>query len=172
MVSEPLLQGISSCELWVSFFPRRSRWLRRVKGLQFRFPSRCRRSWRGITSWCGEPRSCRLFVVHDGSASLMDLLFLRLQQSRSRRVINLNKMKKIRTMSGGLKKTNNFLHIFSLQWPKKFWSSVWTAISEMFSLQSKSRILQIRSQLSREKKGDSSAAAYYSKMKSISDENR
>jgi len=40
----------------------------------------------------------------------------------------------------------------------------------MFSSQSRSKILQIRSQLSREKKGDSSASAYYSKMKGLADE--
>jgi hypothetical protein len=38
-------------------------------------------------------------------------------------------------------------------------SEVWKAVTEMFSSQSKSCILQLRSQLSREKKGDSSAAA-------------
>ena len=49
-------------------------------------------------------------------------------------------------------------------------AEVWSAVTDMFASQSKSRILQIRSQLSREKKGDSSAAAYYSKMKSLADE--
>ena len=49
-------------------------------------------------------------------------------------------------------------------------AQLWTAITEMFSSQSRSRILQLRSQLSREKKGDLSASAYYSKMKGIADE--
>lgn len=40
----------------------------------------------------------------------------------------------------------------------------------MFSSQSKSHVLQIKSQLSREKKGDQSASAYYTKMKSLADE--
>lgn len=35
------------------------------------------------------------------------------------------------------------------------------AVTEMFASQSKSKVLQLRSQLSREKKGDSSASAYY-----------
>lgn len=37
---------------------------------------------------------------------------------------------------------------------------VWSEINKMFSSQSRSKILQIRSQLSREKKGDSSAAEF------------
>ncbi|XP_039787039.1 uncharacterized protein LOC120653347 [Panicum virgatum] len=49
-------------------------------------------------------------------------------------------------------------------------SEVWKAINEMFSSQSKSCILQIKSQLSREKKGDQSASAYYTKMKGLADE--
>lgn len=49
-------------------------------------------------------------------------------------------------------------------------SDVWKAITEMFSSQSKSRVLQIKSQLSREKKGDQSASAYYTKMKGLADE--
>lgn len=49
-------------------------------------------------------------------------------------------------------------------------SEVWTAVSQMFSSQSKSRVLQLRSQLSRGKKGDSTAAAYYIKMKGFADE--
>ena len=40
-------------------------------------------------------------------------------------------------------------------------SEVWKSVSEMFSSQAKSRILQIKSQLSREKKGDQSASAYF-----------
>ena len=40
----------------------------------------------------------------------------------------------------------------------------------MFSSQSKSRVLQLRSQLSRMKKGDLSASAYYTKMKGLADE--
>lgn len=47
---------------------------------------------------------------------------------------------------------------------------VWTAINEMFSSQSKARIIQIRAQLARELKGDSSAAAYFTKMKGLADE--
>jgi hypothetical protein len=49
-------------------------------------------------------------------------------------------------------------------------AQVWAAITEMFASQSRSKILQLRSQLSREKKGDLSASAYYSKMKGIADE--
>lgn len=49
-------------------------------------------------------------------------------------------------------------------------AEVWKAVTEMFSSQSKSRILHIHAQLSRERKGDSSAAAYYSKMKALADE--
>ena len=49
-------------------------------------------------------------------------------------------------------------------------AQVWKAITEMFSSQSRSKILQLRSQLSREKKGDMSASAYYSKMKGLADE--
>ena len=49
-------------------------------------------------------------------------------------------------------------------------SEVWKAVLEMFSSQAKSRILQIKSQLSREKKGDQSASAYYTKMKGLADE--
>lgn len=49
-------------------------------------------------------------------------------------------------------------------------SEVWRAVTMMFSSQAKSRILQIKSQLSREKKGDQSAFAYYTKMKGFADE--
>lgn len=49
-------------------------------------------------------------------------------------------------------------------------SDVWKAITEMFSSQSKSRVLHIKSQLSRENKGDQSASAYYTKMKGLADE--
>ena len=49
-------------------------------------------------------------------------------------------------------------------------SEVWKAVLEMFSSQAKSRILQIKSQLSREKKGDQPASAYYTKMKGLADE--
>ena len=49
-------------------------------------------------------------------------------------------------------------------------AEVWKAITEMFSSQSKSRVLQLRSQLSRMKKGDLSASAYYTKMKGLADE--
>lgn len=48
-------------------------------------------------------------------------------------------------------------------------AALWTAITDMFSSQSRSRILQLRSHLSREKKGELSASAYYSKMKSIAE---
>jgi hypothetical protein len=48
-------------------------------------------------------------------------------------------------------------------------AQLWTAVNEMFTSQSRSKILQLRSQLSREKKGDASAAIYYSKMKGIAD---
>ena len=46
----------------------------------------------------------------------------------------------------------------------------WKAVSEMYSSQSKSRIVQIHTQLSREQKGDMTAAAYFTKMKSLADE--
>jgi len=49
-------------------------------------------------------------------------------------------------------------------------SEVWKSVSEMFSSQAKSCILQIKSQLSREKKGDQFASAYYTKMKGLTDE--
>lgn len=49
-------------------------------------------------------------------------------------------------------------------------AQVWTAVTEMCSSQSRSKILQLRAQLSREKKGESSASAYYNKMKSFADE--
>ena len=49
-------------------------------------------------------------------------------------------------------------------------AEVWKAITEMFSSQSKSRVLQLRSQLSRMKKGDLSASSYYTKMKGLADE--
>ena len=49
-------------------------------------------------------------------------------------------------------------------------ADLWKAITQMFSSQSRSKILQIRSQLSREKKGDSSVSAYFSKMKGLADE--
>ena len=49
-------------------------------------------------------------------------------------------------------------------------AEVWKAITEMFSSQSKSRVLQLRSQLSRMKKEDLSASAYYTKMKGLADE--
>ncbi|KAF0904762.1 hypothetical protein E2562_037002 [Oryza meyeriana var. granulata] len=47
---------------------------------------------------------------------------------------------------------------------------VWTAISEIFSSQSKPRIIQIRAQLARQLKGDLSASAYFTKMKGLVDE--
>ena len=49
-------------------------------------------------------------------------------------------------------------------------ADLWKPITQMFSSQSRSKILQIRSQLSREKKGDSSVSAYFSKMKGLADE--
>ena len=48
-------------------------------------------------------------------------------------------------------------------------AQLWTAFNEMFASQSHSKILQLRSQLSREKKGDASTVVYYSKMKGIAD---
>ena len=48
-------------------------------------------------------------------------------------------------------------------------AQLWTAVNEMFASQSHSKILQLRSQLSREKKGDASTVVYYSKMKGIAD---
>ncbi|CAO2037247.1 unnamed protein product [Urochloa humidicola] len=47
---------------------------------------------------------------------------------------------------------------------------LWKAITEMFSSQSRSKILQLRYQLSREKKGDSTAASYFTKMTGLADE--
>lgn len=49
-------------------------------------------------------------------------------------------------------------------------AELWTAITDMFSSQSRSRVLQLHSQLTREKKGEFSASAYYSKMKGVTDE--
>jgi len=49
-------------------------------------------------------------------------------------------------------------------------ASLWKSITEMFSSQSRSKILQLRSQLAREKKGDYSAAEYFSKMAGLADE--
>ena len=49
-------------------------------------------------------------------------------------------------------------------------ASLWKSITEMFSSQSRSKILQLRSQLAREKKGDYSAAEYFSKMTGLADE--
>jgi len=49
-------------------------------------------------------------------------------------------------------------------------AQVWTTINEMFASQSRSKIMQLRSQLSNEKKGELLASAYYSKMKGIADE--
>lgn len=48
-------------------------------------------------------------------------------------------------------------------------SEVWKAVLEMFSSQAKSHILQLKSQLSREKKGDQSVSTYYTKMKGLAD---
>lgn len=49
-------------------------------------------------------------------------------------------------------------------------ADLWTSITGMFASQSWSKILKLRSQLSREKKGDLSASSYYSKMKGFADE--
>ena len=48
-------------------------------------------------------------------------------------------------------------------------AQLWMAVNEMFASQSRSKLLQLRSQLSREKKGDASTVVYYSKMKAIAD---
>lgn len=53
---------------------------------------------------------------------------------------------------------------------QKYASEAWTAVSQMFSSQSRSRTMHPLSQLAREKKGESSAASYYAKMKGFADE--
>lgn len=49
-------------------------------------------------------------------------------------------------------------------------AQLWMAVNKMFSSQSRSKILQLRFQLPQKKEGDASAAAYYNKMKGITDE--
>ncbi|XBH98816.1 hypothetical protein VPH35_128271 [Triticum aestivum] len=49
-------------------------------------------------------------------------------------------------------------------------TGVWTAILQMFASQSRARHIQLRGQLNNTKKGGSSAAIYFSKMKGFSDE--
>ena len=49
-------------------------------------------------------------------------------------------------------------------------ATLWAALLRSFSSQSKARVIQLRSQLEHTRKGDLSAAAYFTKMKGIADE--
>nr|CAE05450.3 OSJNBa0073E02.10 [Oryza sativa Japonica Group] len=79
----------------------------------------------------------------------------------------------------GLRMINKYSGIYSRRFREKFWckshilrvpDKSGLQFNEMFSSQSKARIIQIRAQLARELKGDSSAAAYFTKMKGLADE--
>lgn len=49
-------------------------------------------------------------------------------------------------------------------------ATLWAALLQSFSSQSRARVIQLRSQLEHTRKGDLSAAAYFTKMKGIADE--
>jgi hypothetical protein len=49
-------------------------------------------------------------------------------------------------------------------------AEVWTTVIEMFSSQSKARIVQIRSVLNKAQKGDKSASVYFNHIKNLADE--
>ncbi|XBH89844.1 hypothetical protein VPH35_081660 [Triticum aestivum] len=49
-------------------------------------------------------------------------------------------------------------------------SSLWAALLAMFASQSRAKVMQLRTQLTNTRKGDSSATAYFTKMKGLADE--
>ncbi|WVZ75222.1 hypothetical protein U9M48_023301, partial [Paspalum notatum var. saurae] len=104
----------------------------------------------------------RLLGILDGS-SVQPPATLRVEKAS-----RLQKRSKIRPMLRSTSPVISPVHVQVSSFDHA--AQVWSAVTTMFASQSKSKILQLRSQLSREKKGDSSASAYYTKMKSLADE--